>query len=147
MNDDNQMGDSDKGVLDVEGKIRAKEREIAEVLRDRKEKTEKRKVKGGEGVAIDKGKVVKKREGREWIRIRGMVLKGRMEGRIRREREGKAHIQRRIKRWRLGREREREVRHIRIKEKMQGNFGKGKAGNEECGGCGTNSREWNEHDR
>ena len=69
VNDDNQMGDSDKGLLDVEGKIRAKEREIAEVLRDRKEKTEKRKVKGGEGVAIDKGR---KRKGSKEERGKGV---------------------------------------------------------------------------
>ena len=47
VNDDNKMGDSDKGVLDVEGKIRAKESEIAEVLRDRKEK--KNREKEGQG--------------------------------------------------------------------------------------------------
>ena len=64
VNDD-KMGDSDKGLLDVEGKIRAKERKMAEVLRDRKKKTEKRKVKGGEEVAIKKGRKGKERGGRE----------------------------------------------------------------------------------
>ena len=55
VNDD-KTGESDEGLLDVEGKIRAKERKTAEVPRDRKKKTEKRKVKGGEEVAIQKGR-------------------------------------------------------------------------------------------
>ena len=76
MNDDNKMGDSDKGLLDVEGKIRAKERKMVEVLRDRKEKTEKRKVKGGEGVAIDKGR---KRKGSKEERGKG-VEKDKVDG-------------------------------------------------------------------
>ena len=46
VNDDNKMWDSDKGLLDVEGKIRAKEREIAEVLRDRKEKNREKEGQG-----------------------------------------------------------------------------------------------------
>ena len=52
LNND-KMGDSDERLLDVEGKIRAKERKTAEV--SRKKKTEKGKVKGGE-VAIEKGR-------------------------------------------------------------------------------------------
>ena len=124
VNDENKMGDSDKGLLDVEGKIRAKERKMAEVLRNRKEKTEKRKVKGGEGVAIDKGRKSSKEErGTGVDKDKGDGIE-REDGRDDQEgKGGKVHIQRRIKRWRLGREREREreVRHIRIKEKRKEN--------------------------
>ena len=68
VNDD-KMGDSDEGLLDVKGKIRAKEWKMAEVPRDRKTKTEKRKVKGGEEVAIKKGRKGKGAKGEKKKRV------------------------------------------------------------------------------
>ena len=128
VNNGNKMGDGGEGLLDVKGEIRAKEGKTAEVLRDGKEKTEKRKVKGGEGVAFDKGRKEKSSKEERWQGVEKDKGDGieREDGREDKEgKEGKGHIQRRIKRWRLRREseregeREREMRHIRIKEKQK----------------------------